>query len=268
MTLSGPIEPAAAPPENHGPDNSQGTYSFRVVTVTDAVDRAVAGEWDVPEFQREFVWKPEQVCNLADSLWRNYPIGPLLLWQVETGDSSNAPLWIADGQQRLTALCLLYGRTPAWLRRKPDDFRERIRQRFDIRMDISATGEPRFVAAGGPRRKAEDKPRLISTRRVLGIDPGDNSDRGDLEQMVIELRDAGCCQGLEDAQIYRHLRRVRMIRRREIVATEVNHQQRDDILDIFNRLNSRGMRFRRLVLKLVMEEIPAAIRGMRGLYQP
>jgi len=36
------------------------------------------------------------------------------------------------------------------------------------------------------------------------------------------------------------------------------------VLEIFARLNSRGMRFRRLLLKLAMEEIPAAIRGMKG----
>jgi hypothetical protein len=54
-----------------------------------------------------------------------------------------------------------------------------------------------------------------------------------------------------------------MIYQRELVATLVEHP-REDVLEIFERLNSRGMRFRKLLLKLAMEEIPAAIRGARG----
>jgi uncharacterized protein with ParB-like and HNH nuclease domain len=34
---------------------------------------------DIPEFQREFVWDPEQVKLLAESLHRDYPVGSLLL---------------------------------------------------------------------------------------------------------------------------------------------------------------------------------------------
>ena len=96
-------------------------YGYRVVTVDEAVERAFSGEWDVPEFQRQFVWQPAQVCDLADSLWRNYPIGALLLWRsAESNDDlRRARWWIADGQQRLTSLCILCGREPVWLRRKP-----------------------------------------------------------------------------------------------------------------------------------------------------
>ena len=54
-----------------------------------------------------------------------------------------------------------------------------------------------------------------------------------------------------------------MIRKRELVATLVQHE-REGVLEIFERLNSRGMRFRKLLLKLAMEEIPAAIRSVRG----
>ena len=30
---------------------------------------------DVPEFQRDFVWDPERVKSLADSLYSDYPVG-------------------------------------------------------------------------------------------------------------------------------------------------------------------------------------------------
>ena len=69
---------ASGPAQESPPEDEHG-YRYSVVTVGEAVERAVSGEWDVPEFQRQFVWQPSQVCDLADSLWRNYPIGALLL---------------------------------------------------------------------------------------------------------------------------------------------------------------------------------------------
>jgi hypothetical protein len=54
-----------------------------------------------------------------------------------------------------------------------------------------------------------------------------------------------------------------MIREQQLAATCVSHDKQD-VLEIFQRLNSRGMRFRKLLLKLAMEEIPAALRGARG----
>ena len=35
----------------------------------------------IPPFQREFVWEPEDVLKLWDSLYRFYPIGSLLSWE-------------------------------------------------------------------------------------------------------------------------------------------------------------------------------------------
>ena len=48
--------------------------------VHELVIHAVEKKIDIPEFQREFVWSPEQVKLLAESLHRGYPIGSLLLW--------------------------------------------------------------------------------------------------------------------------------------------------------------------------------------------
>ena len=49
------------------------------------VDSAVGHELSVPEFQRGFVWKPAQTRDLAESLWLDYPIGSLLIWNSRTG---------------------------------------------------------------------------------------------------------------------------------------------------------------------------------------
>jgi len=84
-----------------------------------------------------------------------------------------------------------------------------------------------------------------------------------LELLVGRLKTLASYRAVDSAELYRRLSRAVMIYQRKLVATLVEHP-REDVLEIFERLNSRGMRFRKLLLKLAMEEIPAAIRGARG----
>src|SRR6266568_9516775 len=75
------------------------------------------GEIRLPEMQRGYVWTPTQVARLVDSLYRGYPTGSLMFWKTAeplrtrrfaTGgtptDPVIQPLYLLDGQQRLTAL--------------------------------------------------------------------------------------------------------------------------------------------------------------------
>lgn len=41
-------------------------------------------EFWLPNIQRNFVWKEEQIERLFDSLMRDYPIGALLVWKTKT----------------------------------------------------------------------------------------------------------------------------------------------------------------------------------------
>jgi uncharacterized protein with ParB-like and HNH nuclease domain len=54
--------------------------SYSALKVREIVENAVSHAWSVPEFQRGFVWKATQVRDLAESLWRDYPIGNVLIW--------------------------------------------------------------------------------------------------------------------------------------------------------------------------------------------
>ena len=54
--------------------------AYEQTKLQELVERAVNHKWSIPEFQRGFVWKPTQVRNLAESLWLDYPIGSLLIW--------------------------------------------------------------------------------------------------------------------------------------------------------------------------------------------
>ena len=84
----------------------------------------------LPAIQREFVWKPEQIARLFDSLMQGYPVGTFLLWRVDAENARkyrfydfvrdyhekdhphcprlpeqrHALIAVLDGQQRLTAL--------------------------------------------------------------------------------------------------------------------------------------------------------------------
>jgi uncharacterized protein with ParB-like and HNH nuclease domain len=44
-----------------------------------------SGEIDIPEFQKEFIWSENQVRDLAESIYKGYPIGLLTLFKIPTG---------------------------------------------------------------------------------------------------------------------------------------------------------------------------------------
>ena len=52
-------------------------------TIGDALGRIQNKSYVLPAIQREFVWKPEQIERLFDSLMQGYPFGTFLFWKVE-----------------------------------------------------------------------------------------------------------------------------------------------------------------------------------------
>ena len=70
----------------------------------------------IPEFQRGFVWKTNQVKKLFDSLTKQYPVGSFILWETtrridaRTLDGEKLPpkkFLILDGQQRMASIYYL-----------------------------------------------------------------------------------------------------------------------------------------------------------------
>ena len=51
------------------------------LTIKDALDAVSKNHYVLPAIQREFVWKPEQICRLFDSLMQGYPFGTFLFWR-------------------------------------------------------------------------------------------------------------------------------------------------------------------------------------------
>ena len=101
------------------------------ITIKRALDAIHSRDYVLPAIQREFIWRPEQICQLFDSLLRQYPIGSFLFWKVDAAHSQEFVFYevmerfherthrhnerlnlpqgraltaVLDGQQRLTAL--------------------------------------------------------------------------------------------------------------------------------------------------------------------
>ncbi len=80
------------------------------------------GEIGLPEIQRPFVWKSTKVRDLFDSMYKGFPVGYLVFWENDLGDTHRqigmdskqkvARLLIVDGQQRLTSLYAVLKRRP------------------------------------------------------------------------------------------------------------------------------------------------------------
>lgn len=102
------------------------------VTVPVLLERLRKGEWQVPEFQRDFVWSTADVTELVTSIIESRPIGMATLWEqgpkpevamapVSIADKNGprefgtAPqnlskvLAILDGRQRCTAIAMAFG---------------------------------------------------------------------------------------------------------------------------------------------------------------
>jgi len=198
------------------------------------IDDAMLGKLDIPEFQRGFVWSPEKVKNLVDSLWRGYPIGTILLWESKYSSprtaqgSQSQKLWVVDGQQRITALSLLFGKKPYWW---PDATEwNRYYEKYDVLVDISKPKDSLEFGLPNPIRR--NSPEWVSVRRILTCE--------DLLQLAKELS-SKINQTFDE--VYEKLHSVKRIENYPIYEIIIDHEV-EDVAEIFTRLNMGGVKIR------------------------
>jgi hypothetical protein len=218
--------------------------AYASVTIKEIVERSVNHRWSIPEFQRGFVWKATQVRDLIESLWLNYPVGTLLVWDssgpVQTRSASDAQtpdLWVVDGQQRTTALCILSGRKPYWW---AGESWEKTVRKYDIRFDIHTKKPPFFVVANAATRRVKGS-RYLSIDKLLVLDVTREADLKALQELARQIKLEGLCDGMDAMEVYTRLDRLRKIRDMEVVTITVDNEL-EDVVEIFSRLNSRGTR--------------------------
>ena len=134
------------------------------------------GAYNIPEFQRSFVWTPQQVRDLVESLWKQYPIGVIIEWRGEnvprSGKGSLITSWIIDGQQRLTSLCILYGVKPPWW--NDDESWEKTLRKYNIMARINYDLNDLEFAVSNPVREKEVE--WVSVRQLLSLSGDQLSD--------------------------------------------------------------------------------------------
>ena len=58
-------------------------------------------ELRLPDLQRPFLWKPVQISTLIESLYRGYPVGYLMFWNVNIMDIEAGKSIGTETKQRL-----------------------------------------------------------------------------------------------------------------------------------------------------------------------
>lgn len=244
----------------------------------------------LPDLQRDFVWKEEQIRQLLDSLMRGYPFGSLLLWNTQflevayrefvrdfkpglTHTTKVKPVgkkmrMVLDGQQRLQSFYLAVFGT--------HDHR---------RLYFNVTSGPDAVAPVNPndddgtgknysfqfwRDDALNRPkRFIPVGEVLGWNVNFVDDEIDKVVAAVPL-------GGDDAKIARrNIRRLRDVFHRNVPAETIDDDVIDakqartinEILDIFVRVNSGGTVLTRsdLMFSLIKTKWTRARESFDGL---
>lgn len=93
------------------------------VKIDKLINRIEEGDIKIPAFQRGFVWRQDQIIALIDSIFNDYPIGSILLWNSSERLKSSRNIagfvipdrepqypvnYVLDGQQRLSAIYAVF----------------------------------------------------------------------------------------------------------------------------------------------------------------
>lgn len=236
-------------------------------TIADALKCIGNKTYVLPAIQREFVWRPEQIERLFDSLMQGYPFGTFLFWTVqpETSgafkfyefvrdwherDAAHCPpigpvhgqavTAVLDGQQRLTALNIgLRGsmalKRPYARRNKADAYPV---QR--LRLDLRAVPQPDENGTAY-RFKFLDDARASADQDAHWFVVGDILAAKEVIDLSEKLVDAGF-SGEEHKAAFRLLSRLHtVVHNRQLVHFyKEDEQDLDRVLNIFIRLNSGG----------------------------
>jgi len=93
---------------------------LREFTVSQLLNHLESRRFAVPAVQREFVWDGRKACKFLDSIYRQMPVGAVMIWETNRKnrhhlrehinvlpefDGSNRDIWfLLDGQQRISVL--------------------------------------------------------------------------------------------------------------------------------------------------------------------
>lgn len=244
-------------------------------------------QYFLPAIQREFVWRPDQIVELFDSILRGYPIGSFLFWQLAAENRDRWEVYnfitdarhggtrntlantagvtdltmILDGQQRLTSL-LIGLKGSYWFKKPyyPWDNPKAWEQQFlhlDLFDDPATTedGSEMGVYYGfkflPQTPEPDDEHYWFKVGRIL-----DFQSEAALEEFIDKSLDAmpdTVTRG-QTKLFERNLNRLyRAIWKDDVIAYYTEHEQDyDRVLDIFVRANEGGTKLSKSDLLLSM----------------
>lgn len=251
-----------------------GSVSYQSQTIAKTI-KNLNQQYFLPAIQREFVWKPDQIIQLFDSIMRGYPISSFLFWELEqssqpkwqaykfldtatTGGTRNevantqsvqALVLILDGQQRLTSLNIglrgFYIEKKKYARYDDPDAYVRKRLFLNVAHDPVAEGSEasdgvyhQFAFLDPAHVKSQNKV-WFDVSRVLSVD---NEAAFDAmrEDLIDALPDYATKEQMKI--IRRNMDRLfRAIHRDNVISYYLEiEQDYDRVLDIFVRANAGG----------------------------
>jgi uncharacterized protein with ParB-like and HNH nuclease domain len=184
------------------------------------------GKVRIPAFQRGFVWEAKQIVELLESVYRSYPIGSLLFWQIDVGEMltdkrTDNPFphpdvqgivdFVLDGMQRVSSL---FGAFHAPISVPKKDA-------FDIFFDLNAQ---KFVHSSEAPRTAISLRVLFSPRDLLAEQArlGNLPDGSRLVDRTLELQ--------------------RVFQEYLLPVVRIGDRTPAEVVEIFERVNSTGTR--------------------------
>lgn len=201
------------------------------VAIRTAIERVISGAIRIPAFQRGFVWSTDNISFLMDSIYRNYPIGNILLWRTRDSLEKERDLgpfelpkpekdypvdYVLDGQQRLTSIFSVFQTTL-----EPKGSTEA----FDIYFDLQAPEgalEDQFVSIFEP---GADAARYFPLRAVFDT------------SRFFEI-----ANNLSDENKKKVIELQRRFQEFQLNLDVIEFENKDEIAIIFERVNRAGIR--------------------------
>lgn len=221
----------------------------RLSTLLDEIDSGVVL---LPEFQRGYVWNRDQVRGLMRSLYRAYPVGGLLVWETSSEDitvrgtaaGSGTRQLLLDGQQRVTSLYgVIRGTPPPFFEGDKSSFTGMHfnveTESFEFYLPTKMAGDSTWVSvtelfSKGPTKYLRAFPDVDDDTLDLYID---------------------------------RLNRITQIANRDFNSEKITGAGKtvDEVVDIFNKVNSGGTKLSKgdLALAKLCAEWPDARKELR-----
>ena len=213
-----------------------------------------SGKILLPQFQRDYVWKPTKIRNLLDSLLHEYPIGGFYLWRPSKiaqppkpkRFDGDVPLvspeffgYLIDGQQRLTSLEAAFGlysgadKDGAELRCFLDLAATNVDRRRDTKLFVSYGGRQAIA------RRVDDGDQTLVPVSAFFETMDKAAEREQDHAIETHLRELGW-GSKRVAEALANLEHGRRMLDQDIPCTTVYDVSDQQAVEVFSRLNKGG----------------------------